>query len=153
TLSITNYLSTPLHGLVITDALPAAAHYIVDDPSIPFTNGVLTWTAEMLDAGATTQRQFRVLSTETITNGDYGVRANNGVSATGNIPVTTYVGPTATLPSRIEQDGDTIVNDGAVITWVAHWPDGAIHSGALTSNPAFNYSPSLFLYMPLVINS
>ena len=76
------------NNLVITDTLPAGAHYV--DGGTP-VGGVISWTLNWLAPDASAQFYFVVTATETITNDDYRVSAAGGITATGQVAVVTTI--------------------------------------------------------------
>lgn len=92
TLTVTNSGPAIATNLVITDTLPANANYVSGGTGV---GNVISWTVPSLAAnGGVTQTSFIVTSTQTqtITNSDYAVRADGGVSAVGeNAVVSRYV--------------------------------------------------------------
>jgi uncharacterized repeat protein (TIGR01451 family) len=90
TLTITNSGTYTATGLVITDVLPAGAHYVSGGALMP--GDVISWTvASLPGSGASVQVQFVVTATETITNALYGVTCAEDVSAVGIEPVVTVI--------------------------------------------------------------
>lgn len=91
TLSITNSGAYTASAVVITDALPAGAHYVSGGALMP--GGVVSWTVGSLaGGGASVQAQFVVTATGTIINSVYGVACAEGASAVGSEPVVTIIG-------------------------------------------------------------
>jgi uncharacterized repeat protein (TIGR01451 family) len=93
TLTVTNSGSVVATNLVITDALPAGAHYAHAGAGTLLLPGeIVRWeVASLAGGGGTVTVQFVVTATETIVNDDYGVSADGGVSAVGAVPVVTAV--------------------------------------------------------------
>ncbi|MEW5956352.1 MAG: PKD domain-containing protein [Chloroflexota bacterium] len=89
TLTITNSGPVTATNVVITDAMPVGAHY-VSGGSLTGDN-VVSWTLPGLAGGGVTETSFVVTASQTITNSDYAVTADNGVSAMGQVAVTTGV--------------------------------------------------------------
>lgn len=90
TLTVTNTGYELAGGLVITDALPAGAHYVGGGTRV---GDVVSWTLLGLawwDEN-TASVQFAVTATETVTNADYRVSAAGGVGAVGETPVVTAI--------------------------------------------------------------
>lgn len=89
TLIITNSGLASATNLVITDAIPAGAIYVSGGIRV---GNVVSWTMPNLTAnGGVTQTTFVVTASETITNNDYRVQADNGSSAQGSITVITVI--------------------------------------------------------------
>lgn len=89
TLTLTNSGNLTATNLVITDTLPPNAVYINGGTKVG--NGV-SWTIPSLAAsGGVTQTTFVVTATQTITNSDYGVRADGGYTAEGSVAVVTAI--------------------------------------------------------------
>jgi len=99
TLTVTNVGSATAYNLVITDAIPAGAGYVSGGTRV---GDVVSWTLGVLPDTASTQVNFVVTATQTITNQDYRVTADGGVSATGQISVVTVISSTSyTLTTRV----------------------------------------------------
>ncbi|MCP4363596.1 MAG: DUF11 domain-containing protein [Chloroflexi bacterium] len=98
TLTVTNSGTTTATNVVITDAIPAGAHYIGGG----IKNGdVVSWTLSSLSIpDGVTQTTYIVTATQTITNSNYRVRADGGYSATGSVSVVT------TVSNSISDTGD-----------------------------------------------
>ncbi|MCP4428038.1 MAG: DUF11 domain-containing protein, partial [Chloroflexi bacterium] len=111
TLSITNSGSVTATNLFITDTMPPGAAYV----SGGILNGnVVNWTLPALAPGESAQVGFVVTATETITNSDYAVQADDGVVATGQIPVVTAVTHDAVT---IHKTAPGLVDPGDLITY------------------------------------
>jgi uncharacterized repeat protein (TIGR01451 family) len=98
TLTITNSGTAGPTNLVITDAIPTGANYVIGGTKI---GGVIRWIVPTLPLSATTQVSFVVTATTTITNSDYRVSASGGYNATGNVPVVTIINTNAPSMQRI----------------------------------------------------
>lgn len=97
-------------NLIITDTVPTGATFVGPMPgvggtvllpgdggTVQFSLGeVLSWTIPTLAPEAMISVQFSVTATETITNSDYGVVADDGISAFGKDAVVTNVFETVT---------------------------------------------------------
>ncbi len=88
TLTITNYGNVSATNLVISDAIPTGASYIAGGTKI---GAVVSWTHPSLAAGEAVSVTFTVTATQDITNSDYGVMVSNGISASGQISITTII--------------------------------------------------------------
>jgi uncharacterized repeat protein (TIGR01451 family) len=89
TLTITNLGDLTATNLVVTDIIPLNATYIEGGTKI---GDVVSWTVPSLAAnGGVTQTSFAVMTTQTITNHKYGVRADGGVGVVGSQPIVTHV--------------------------------------------------------------
>jgi uncharacterized repeat protein (TIGR01451 family) len=88
TLTITNNSVVTATNLVITDTIPTAANYITGGTRI---GDVVSWTASSLAPNEAISVTFTVTAATTITNSDYTVTADGGISAIGQMPVTTLV--------------------------------------------------------------
>ncbi|MCP4288612.1 MAG: DUF11 domain-containing protein, partial [Gammaproteobacteria bacterium] len=100
TLTVTNSGNMTATNLVITDVIPAGASYITGGTKIGSGitgSNVISWTTSSLVGGAAISVTFSVTATETITNSDYGVMADDGLSATGQPPVTTVITTTSLI--------------------------------------------------------
>ena len=86
TLTVTNTggLAT---GVVITDQLPINATFVRAGQGGGLNAGVLTWPAVTLSYTASIQRTFTVTATQTITNAQYGARADGGYRTFGPLPI------------------------------------------------------------------
>jgi uncharacterized repeat protein (TIGR01451 family) len=85
-------------NLILTDTLPAAATYITGGTLL---GNVVSWTVPSLPFGSSLTRTFNVTATQTITNNDYRVSADGGVSAAGLVAVVTHVTVTNSEPARV----------------------------------------------------
>jgi uncharacterized repeat protein (TIGR01451 family) len=89
TLAITNSGNLTATNLVITDTIPAGAHYISGGTKV---GNVISWTVSSLAAnGGIAQATFVVTATQTITNSDYSVTAEGGYRGIGNTVVVTKI--------------------------------------------------------------
>lgn len=89
TLTVTNSGSLTATNLIITDTVPANATYISGGTKV---GTVVSWTVPSLPAsGGITETTFVVTATQTITNSDYGVRADGGYTAQGSVAVVTTI--------------------------------------------------------------
>ncbi|MEM7029010.1 MAG: chitobiase/beta-hexosaminidase C-terminal domain-containing protein [Chloroflexota bacterium] len=86
TIVVTNIGDGPAHNLAISDTVPTGATYV----SGGAINGqIVHWAVETLAAQAVVSRTFSVTATQTITNSDYQVVADDGHQAQGIVPVVT----------------------------------------------------------------
>jgi uncharacterized repeat protein (TIGR01451 family) len=90
TLTVTNTSPFTATSLLITDTLPGGAYYVSGGTQV---GNVVSWTIPSLAGGAATSVTFVVTATTTLTNSDYAVVADGGLSATGQVSVTTQVYP------------------------------------------------------------
>jgi uncharacterized repeat protein (TIGR01451 family) len=105
-LTVTNSGLVTATNLVITDAIPFGAHYIPGSGGIP-TGDVITWAVDSLGPqGATAQVGFAVTATQAITNSDYRVRADGGLSAVGEIPLTTRMAAASVYLPLVTRSGE-----------------------------------------------
>jgi uncharacterized repeat protein (TIGR01451 family) len=122
TLYVTNSGTITASAVVISDALPAGAHYVGGGTLLP--GGVVSWSIASLAGGASAQAQFVVTATETVVNSVYGVTCAEGVSAQGTRDVVTAIetpallsisktGPATAAPGEPITYTLTIVNHGA----------------------------------------
>ncbi|MCP5009870.1 MAG: PKD domain-containing protein, partial [Aestuariibacter sp.] len=88
TLTISNSGTAAATNLIITDTLPTGSSYLTGGIRI---NNVVSWTVASLASGETITRSFTVTASETITNSDYAVVADDGVSAVGPDVVKTEI--------------------------------------------------------------
>lgn len=89
TLTVTNSGNLTATNLIITDTIPPNATYINGGTKV---GNVVSWTIPSLAAsGGVTQTTFVVTATQTITNSDYGVRADGGYPAQGSVAVVTAI--------------------------------------------------------------
>jgi uncharacterized repeat protein (TIGR01451 family) len=88
TLIVTNIGSASATNLVITDAIPSGAGYVSGGTQV---GEVVSWTFSLLPDTASTPFSFIVTATRTITNSNYRVTADGGISATGQVAVTTLI--------------------------------------------------------------
>jgi uncharacterized repeat protein (TIGR01451 family) len=91
TLTVTNAggLAT---GVIITDRVPLGATFIRASGGIVPSTGVLTWDIGNLAYTDTIQRTFVVTATQTITNTEYGARADSGYRTVLPMPVIVKIG-------------------------------------------------------------
>jgi uncharacterized repeat protein (TIGR01451 family) len=91
TLAVINTGSVAASWLVITDALPAGAHFVSAGDGGVRVGDVVSWSVSSLPATDSLTRSFAVTATGTITNDDYRVSCAEGVSAAGSATVVTQV--------------------------------------------------------------
>jgi uncharacterized repeat protein (TIGR01451 family) len=114
---------------------------------------VLTWDIGVLSYTADVQRTFTVTATQTITNTDYGVRADNSETVTGSDDVVTTIAPTLsitkTAPFSVTTGSDitftlTVTNTGGLATGVVitdRVPAGATHvTGGSFTDPIVTWN-------------
>jgi uncharacterized repeat protein (TIGR01451 family) len=89
TLTISNMGNSPATDLVVTDTLPSGANYL-DGSGGTLTGNVVTWQIPVPSGNTTTQVQFAVTATETITNAAYEV-TGTGYGTIGEAAVVTLV--------------------------------------------------------------
>ena len=124
TLTITNRGSTTATNVVVTDSLPAGVTYVAGG----FAEGShVTFTLPSL-AGYASTATFDLGvqvagATQVITNGVYGIRADSGYSATGTLPVVTFL-------------ADAQVTLGALMTGTLTYPPTLLAAGIAEVTPA-----------------
>ncbi len=95
TLTITNYGGVGVNNLLISDTLPSGANYVSGGT---LSGDIVTWGVPSLSAGADTSVTFVVTATETITNSQYEVSADGGLTAVGVDSVVTEISNSAADP-------------------------------------------------------
>ncbi len=89
TLTVSNSGSMPAYNLEITDVVPEYATYVSGGA---LQSGIVSWDVGQLDGyGASTQVQYVVTASQTITNGVISVSADGDHSAYSNEPVVTII--------------------------------------------------------------
>jgi uncharacterized repeat protein (TIGR01451 family) len=88
TLTVTNSGSLTATNLVVTDTLPAGANYISGGTPV---GNVISWTIASLPPLSSTTLPLVVTATQTISNYDYHVTANDDLSASGQEVVETAI--------------------------------------------------------------
>lgn len=111
TLYVTNTGSYTASNLVITDTIPSGASYVSGGTQV---GNIVSWTVSSLAANDSTQAAFVVSALSDVTNEDYRVSADYGISATGTISVATTV---YTPDLTISKSGPGIVIVGYPITY------------------------------------
>lgn len=125
TLTVNNTGDVTMTNLLITDTLPAGAVYLGGGTLV---GDEVQWSVAELGIGAAVSVQFTVTvpagGAASITNDDYGVTADGGITAYGANPVTTVLlipqlaisktGPDYLAPGSQVQYTLTITNSGAV---------------------------------------
>jgi uncharacterized repeat protein (TIGR01451 family) len=116
TLKVANNSTATLANLVVSDTIPAGASYITGGTRL---GQVVRWTRASLGVGATAQFMFVVTATQSILNKDYVAKANNGIEATGSLPVFTQVEPPPSPAPKlsISKTGPLTVPAGGWITY------------------------------------
>lgn len=124
TVTIINNGTISATNLLITDTLPAGSTYITGGMQV---GDEVHWSIPSLaEGGAMTTTMFVVTAANTITNDDYAVVATGGFSATGAIPVVTFVGDPAL---SIDKSGPATAFVGETITYTLT----AVNSGVMTA--------------------
>jgi uncharacterized repeat protein (TIGR01451 family) len=88
TLTVTNDSGVDVTNVIITDVLPADAHYASGGTLV---GDVVGWTVASLAADETVARQFAVSASGTVNNSDYAVSAAGGHRVVGARAVVTVV--------------------------------------------------------------
>lgn len=124
TLTVTNTggLAT---GVVITDRVPANATYTGGGDA--FNGSTVSWNVGDVAYAAVEPRTFTVTATQTLTNADYAVSADNSATVLGTGGVTTTIAPTLsitkTAPSSVVAGSEItftlmVTNTGGLATGV-----------------------------------
>ena len=95
TLTVTN-TGIPVSAPVITDTLPDNANFVRASDGGTLMTDTVRWDVNLLAAGQTLTRTFTVTASQSITNVDYAVTANE-TRAEGTTAVTTTI-----LPTRLQ---------------------------------------------------
>ncbi len=112
TLTIVNSGAITASNLVITDTIPPGATYVSGGTKV---SNVVSWTVGTLGPNnASVETSFIVTATNTITNNDYGVRADGDYNANSNQPVVTIVGPAAPIFSLSKSGPATALVGGQI---------------------------------------
>jgi uncharacterized repeat protein (TIGR01451 family) len=90
TLTVSNSGVLTATNLVITDVIPTGANYISGGIQ---AGNIVSWTVNTLSPGSSTTMQFIITATETLTNSDYQVSADGGVTVAGKAAIVTLVYP------------------------------------------------------------
>ncbi len=101
TLTITNSGSDTATGLVITSTIPTGAVYISGGIKI---GASVRWEVASLPPNQNIQVQFTIVATASITNSNYGVRANGDYSAMGSVVVNTRIRNKTFLPLIVAEN-------------------------------------------------
>lgn len=127
TLTITNSGLAAASNLVITDVLPIEASYVSGGTYDPVEHTV-TWTVSSLAAnGGVAQVGFAVMATQSLTNSDYTVSADDSYGAVGAEPVVTVIHPAwirYVAPGGADS-GNTCANSATPCATVQHAVDVA----------------------------
>ncbi|MCB0193387.1 MAG: DUF11 domain-containing protein [Anaerolineae bacterium] len=89
-LTITNSGGLPATNLALSDELPAGATYVSGGAKVGNT---VSWSIPTLAPLASIQKTFIVTASDTITNSNYQVTADGGISVDGEQAVVTLVSP------------------------------------------------------------
>ncbi|MCP4995287.1 MAG: PKD domain-containing protein, partial [Gammaproteobacteria bacterium] len=114
TLTVSNNGTAAATNLIITDTLPTGSSYLTGGTRI---NNVVSWTVASLASGETISRSFTVTASETITNSDYAVVADDDVSAVGQNAVTTVVYEPTLAVLSLTKTGPISTTAGNFITY------------------------------------
>jgi uncharacterized repeat protein (TIGR01451 family) len=115
TLTVMNSGGLPATNLVIGDTVPAGASYVSGGSE---SGGVVTWpVVASLAPNTSIQRSFVVMATDTIVNEDYGVSADDNVSAVGQQDVVTVVSQPGQPNLSISKSGPAIAKPGEPINY------------------------------------
>jgi uncharacterized repeat protein (TIGR01451 family) len=114
-ITISNEGGTTATGLVISDTIPPGAFYAAGG-GVQVGN-IIRWQENTLTAGSTIQLPFLLTATQTITNNDYRVTADSGVSAVGREAVVTIVSPPGKPNLTIVKTGPVAVAPGQLIAY------------------------------------
>lgn len=91
TLTLTNNDTVTATNLVVLDTLPSTAHYLSSSDGGILSRDTVRWEIPSLLAGESLSLQLVVTATETVTNSDYVVAADEGKIGYGRPAVTTAV--------------------------------------------------------------
>ncbi|MCP4995739.1 MAG: DUF11 domain-containing protein, partial [Gammaproteobacteria bacterium] len=116
TLTVTNSGNLTATNLIITDTIPANANYVPGSGGTQVGN-VISWTVSSLASAETINRSFTVTASQTITNSDYAVVADDGVSAVGQNTVTTVVYEPTLAVLSLTKTGPISTTAGNSITY------------------------------------
>jgi uncharacterized repeat protein (TIGR01451 family) len=118
TLHISNTGDAAATTLLISDTLPAGATHI-DGSGGTLVGDTVQWSLPSLAAAATASVSFAVTTTETVTNSQYAVKADNGLNVSGQVAVVTTIAQPLLTISKI---GPAFVQSGDSITYTL-WVD------------------------------
>ncbi len=108
TLLLSNISPVDLSNLLLTDTIPANAHYLSGGTRI---GNVVSWTISSLPAFSSAERTFVVTATQTITNSNYRLSHSSGYT-TGNSVTTQIVAPDVAIAKSVTpaaaSPGDTV---------------------------------------------
>jgi uncharacterized repeat protein (TIGR01451 family) len=155
TLTVSNTGNLLAEDLVISDTLPIGAFYVSGGN---LSDNTVTWTAPVLDVGASLQFQFVVTATQTVTNSLYSVADNLGHRADGDDAVVTHVTssylPVSDLTLTRSPAGDLLAGSLVLFTatvnpisatlpityvWQASEQAPVIHISGLTDNITYTW--------------
>lgn len=121
---VTNDGTGDVTDVLITDTLPADAHYVTGGTLV---GNEVRWTTDTLAAdGGTFVAQLVVTATETITNAAYGVTSLDGYDAQGTVSVVTIVGRGTRYAAPGGVDGlNPCTDSGAPCATIQHAVDVA----------------------------
>ena len=112
TLTIVNDGGAAATSVIVTDMLPTNATYV--DGGV-YDNGVVSWALDSVSANSTKTVTFSVSIEEDVVNDTYGVSADGGYGAQGEIAVATDVLPALFL--TVTKSGPAQVATGEPITY------------------------------------
>jgi uncharacterized repeat protein (TIGR01451 family) len=111
TLTVDNHSGITVTNMVITDAIPMGASYVSGGTRV---GDVVNWTVPSLYTS--TQAIFVVTASTTITNDDYYVSADEGITAVGKEAVVTIITPLL-RELAISKTGPSTALAGSLITY------------------------------------
>ncbi len=135
-LCASDYPTTTITNLVITDTIPLHAHYITGGTRL---GDQVAWAVTTLAPSATITNTFVVTATQSLINRDYRAHADGGLATVGAVAVVTLIGE-AKVPQPPPME---IIHMGGYLT--CRYQD---KTAGLPLNRAYN--PSLDLYLPLI---
>jgi uncharacterized repeat protein (TIGR01451 family) len=114
-LMVANNGGTAATNLIISDTIPSGAFYKVG--AEVKIGDVVRWTESSLEPGGSIIFTFIVTATQTITNSNYRVTADDGVVAIGQDPVVTVVSQPGNPNLTITKTGPTSTDPGELIAY------------------------------------